>query len=484
VFCRITKIINSILDYPLLLEKVMDLAIEAVGAERGAIVLRNDEGQLELGVARQIPKENLKALTELSSSVVWRVIREKKPLLVHSAKEDLRFKEAESVLLHNIQSVLCVPLSARGRLAGVIYVDARGRREVFSKENLEFLTAFSDQAAIAIENAQLHKLLSDENLYLKRELMQGYQFANIIGKSPQMLSVFELMKKVLGISVSVLIHGETGTGKELVARAIHYNGIRKAGRFVPIYCGALPESLLESELFGYKRGAFTGAFKDKKGLFEEADHGTLFLDEIADISLAIQAKLLRVLQEQEFHRIGETTPRRVDVRIVSATNKDLEAEIRAKRFREDLYYRLNVVQIELPPLRERQGDIPLLAHHFLRRYVKETQKEIRGFTPQALRVLERHPWPGNVRELENRIARSVVLSSGRFISPDDLDLPQEPPQTAEKPIREAVKEFEKGYIKRVLKECKGNRRLVARRLGISLRALQYKIKDLPNEEKI
>jgi Nif-specific regulatory protein len=484
VLYQVTKVINSILDYPCLLEKVMDLAIETVGAERGAIVLFDDDNNLELVVARHISKENLN-LAELSSSVVWRVIKEKKPLLLHDVQDEQEFQQAKSVLSHNIQSVLCVPLALRDKLSGVIYVDSRSSKGVFTRENLEFLVAFSEQAAIALENARLHKLVLDENLHLKQELMQGYEFTNIIGTSPKMLVVFELMKKVLATSMPVLIYGETGTGKELVARALHYNGTRRDARFIPIYCGSLPEALLESELFGYKKGAFTGATQDKKGLFEEANHGTLLLDEVADINLNIQAKLLRAIQEKEFFRVGDTTPRKVDVRIISATNKDLETEIREKRFREDLYYRLNVILIKLPALRERPGDVPLLTRHFLKKYTKETGKEIKGFSTSALRALERHSWPGNVRELENLIARGVALADGKLITPDVLGFDRnESSNAADKPLKETLKRLENQYIRKVLAECKGNRKLAAQRLGISLRSLQYKIQDLPDAEKI
>lgn len=485
VLNRVSKIINSILDYSVLLEQVMDLAIETVGAERGAIVLLAGDGTLELAVARNMERKNLKELTTLSSSAVWKAVRDKKPVLVHDVQDDLVLREAKSILSHNIQSVLCVPLVSRGSISGAIYVDSRSGKGVFTGENSEFLAAFSEQAAVALENARLHKLLRDENRHLKEELKHDYQFSNIIGKSPSMQTVFELMKRLAQSSVPVLILGETGTGKELVARSLHYNSARSQARFVPLYCGSLPDSLLESELFGYKKGAFTGAYGDKKGLFEEADNGTLFLDEIADVSLSTQAKLLRAIEEQEFFRIGDTIPRKVNVRIISATNKDLETEIRAKRFREDLYYRLNVVRLELPPLRERKGDIPLLAHHFITRYAAENQKDIKGFTPEALRALERHSWPGNVRELENLVVRGVALATSSRVVLDDLGLLQDKLFLgATKPLKDAAAEFEKSFVLKVLKQCKGNRKLAAQRLGISLRSLHYKIQDIPREEKI
>ncbi len=486
VLNSVTKIINSILDYPQLMEKVMDLAIETVGAERGAVVLLNPDGNLDLAVARNFEKKNLGALTMLSSSVVRKVINEKKPLLSLDVQDEASLKDSRSVLSHNIQSVLCVPLESKGRVSGAIYVDSRSSKGLFTEENLEFLAAFSDQAAIALENAKLHKLISDENRYLKEELKHDHLFASIIGKSSKMQSVFDIMQRLVNSSIPVLIHGETGTGKELVSRALHYNSERKDARFVPIYCGSLPDSLLESELFGYKKGAFTGAVADKKGLFEEADKGTLFLDEIADVNLATQAKLLRVLEEQEFFRIGDTTPRSVDVRVISATNKDIGVEIKEKRFREDLYYRLNVVRIELPALRERHGDIPLLADYFLAKYGAKAGKRIVGFTPQAMRILERYSWPGNVRELENLVARGVTMATSSKITADDLGIDgnQTGNDLPASSLKDATCEFEKKFILRVLKECDGNRKLAAERLGISLRNLQYKIQGTAREEKI
>ncbi|MBN2378803.1 sigma-54-dependent Fis family transcriptional regulator [candidate division WOR-3 bacterium] len=482
---QVSRIVNSILDFPLLLEKVMDLAIQTVEAERGAIVLLDKNGNLECKVARHITRQNLEKLSTLSSSAIWRVINDGKPLLLHDTGEDSELSKAKSIVTQNIQSVLCVPLMSKEKISGAIYVDSRSSKGVFTRKNLKFLEAFSDQAAIAIENARLHQRLTEENLHLKAELKQDYTFASIIGKSPRMQEVFKLMRKLMDTSVSVFIGGETGTGKELVARALHYNGARKDGRFVPINCGSLPETLLESELFGYKKGAFTGAVRDKMGLFEQAHLGTLFLDEVADISLTTQAKLLRVLQEQEFFRIGDTTPRKVDVRVISATNKNLTEEIAKKRFREDLYYRLNVVRIDLPVLRERQGDIPLLAEHFLKKYASQAKRDVTGFTPKALRALERCRWPGNVRELENVIARAVVMEEGNFITPEVLDMTDERSgQDGEKTLKDVLKESESNHIKMILEQCKGNKTLAAKRLGISLRCLQYKLKELSDEKEI
>lgn len=478
---KISQIINSIMDYNELLDRIMDLAIENLSAERGVIVLK-EKDKLVPVVAREFSQKDLadltnpdhSALSQISSSILNRVLNEQKPLLIHNASET-DFSKAQSVILHNIQSVMCVPLVHREKLLGVIYVDARSRKGIFTEEDLEFLEAFSHQAAIAIENARLRQLLLEENQYLKTELTKVTQFENIIGRSSQIMNVFNLMRKVLNSNIPVLIQGETGTGKELVARALHYNGIRQKGKFVALYCGSVPETLLESELFGYKKGAFTGAVTDKKGLFEEADGGTLFLDEILDVGLAIQAKLLRVLQEGEFRRIGEVTPRKADVRIISATNRSLLQGVKEGKFREDLYFRLQGVTINLPPLRERGEDVLLLANHFLKHFARLENKEIKGFTPQAADLLLRYSWPGNVRELENAIARACALTNQELITVEDLGIKADSPK--ENNLKSALSNREREYIIEVLKSVKGNRQRAAEKLGISRRTLQYKLKE-------
>jgi transcriptional regulator with PAS, ATPase and Fis domain len=294
-----------------------------------------------------------------------------------------------------------------------------------------------------------------------------------------MSKVFDLMQKVLNSDIPVLIEGETGTGKEVVARALHYNGARQKAKFIALYCGSVPETLLESELFGYKKGAFTGAVSDKKGLFEEADKGTLFLDEIIDVSLSIQAKMLRVLQEGEFRRVGETHARKADVRIISASNRNIKQAVKDGKFREDLFYRIQGLTINLPPLRDRGDDILLLANHFLSHYANKENKTIKGFIPQSKELLLSYHWPGNVRELENAIARACALSSSDKITVEDLGLKLETSSIAQHQgsLKGEVANKEKEYIISVLKEVNGNRSRAAQKLGISRRSLQYKIKE-------
>jgi Nif-specific regulatory protein len=475
---KISQTINTILDYNELLERIMDLAIENLNAERGVILIKDKKGITPV-VARELSQKDLDDLTQISSSILNQVLQEQKPLLIHNA-QDTDFKSAQSVILHSIQSVMCVPLISRDKLMGAIYVDSRSRKGVFTEDDLDFLNAFSHQAAIAMENARLTSLLVDENKYLKTELVKTSQFENIIGHSAQMVKVFDLMRKVLNSDIPVLIEGETGTGKELVARALHYNGARQKGKFVALYCGSLPDTLIESELFGYKKGSFTGAVADKKGLFEEADAGTLFLDEIIDVNLATQAKLLRVLQEGEFRRIGETISRKADVRIISATNRNLADAVKDGKFREDLFYRIQGVTISLPPLCIRGDDIMVLANHFLNHYTQKENKPIKGFSRESIDLLLNHNWPGNVRELENAVARACALATNEQITNDDLGIKQQ--AIMHGGLKNEILQKEKEYILGILEEVGGNRTKAAEKLGVSRRTLQYKLKKLGIED--
>jgi two-component system response regulator PilR (NtrC family) len=343
-----------------------------------------------------------------------------------------------------------------------------------------------DEIKLVIKKAIEKKKLERENKRLRKELETKYGFGNIIGRSPSIIKVFDLIKRVADLNVNVLITGESGTGKELVARAIHYSGIRRGGPFVPVNCGAIPESLIESELFGYKRGAFTGALRDKKGLFEEADGGTIFLDEIADLPLHLQVRLLRVIEEKSIRPLGSTETIPIDIRVIAATNKNLEEEIEKGRFREDLYYRLNVIKIELPPLRERKEDIAPLAIHFISKYSREMGKDIRGISPKALETLESYHYPGNVRELENIIARSVALETSNVIrqetlpqlvgSKDFIDLGAD--LSSGTNLDAVLENVERRFIEKALKSTGGNKTEAAKLLGITLRSLRYRLAKL------
>ena len=340
-----------------------------------------------------------------------------------------------------------------------------------------------DELKILIAKALRHRELEKENLYLKERLGDRFDFANIIGRSPSMTDLFETLALVAPSEATVLIVGESGTGKEIVANAIHQNSPRSERAFIKVNCAALPETLLESELFGHERGAFTGALAKKQGRFHLAHSGSIFLDEIGEMAPTTQAKILRVLQEREFEPLGSTQTVKVDTRVIVATNKDLEEEIQQGHFREDLYYRLNLVRLEVPPLRQRREDIPLLADFFLKRYAEKNRRLIKGFTPRAMDLLMRHTWPGNVRELENVVERAVIMTRGDIISPEDLpDTFRELDKGAETVGVEltpgkSLKEMEREMIIRTLEEADGNRTHAAKILGISRRTLQLKLKE-------
>ena len=323
--------------------------------------------------------------------------------------------------------------------------------------------------------------LRNENRHLKELLHEQFSMANIIGSSPVMQELYATISLVAPSDATILITGESGTGKELVANALHENSSRKERPFIKINCAALHENLLESELFGHQKGAFTGALEQRRGRFELAHRGTLFLDEIGDMSLATQAKILRVLQEGEFERLGACQTIRVDVRIIAATNKDLEAMVEADRFRQDLFFRLSVVPVELPPLRQRSGDIPDLARHFLKRYREKNHKDIKGLHPQALNLLMRYNWPGNIRELENCIERAVVLCLGEEITPRELPPQINPMETLSRELQNpggpTLRDMEREMIRNTLEETGNNKSQTARILGIARQTLLNKLKE-------
>ncbi len=348
-----------------------------------------------------------------------------------------------------------------------------------------------DEIILTLRKAEERERLRKENEFLRKEIKKEYSFENIVSKNEKMQKIFEVIRKVAQYKSTILITGESGTGKELVARALHYNSNRAQNPFIPINCGAIPENLLESELFGHAKGAFTDAIRTKKGLFEEADGGTLFLDEIGELPLPLQVKLLRVLQEGEIRRVGESKPIQVDVRIVAATVKDLGKEANEGRFRDDLFYRLNVLPVHIPPLRERKEDIPLLVNHFINVHNQSLNKRVAGIEPKALETLMNYKWYGNVRELENTIERAIVLTDGENIGLDNLPYEiqnfedkEQLPSLAEEEysIKKTSKVLERNLIQKALKKTKGNHTHAARLLEISNRALLYKIKEYGVEE--
>ncbi|HEY3360145.1 MAG TPA: sigma 54-interacting transcriptional regulator [Polyangia bacterium] len=452
-----------------LLESLMDAVIAISNADKGFLVLM-EGGELAVKVARNIRRENIAdAVKQLSDSIIAKVVRTRKALIISDAMHDDEFQSSLSVINLKLSSVMCVPLLERGNLLGVIYVGNDNVIELFDESRLDVLTIFSAQASLIIRNALLLNELKLDNRLLSERLEQ-IRFGSIIGSSTPMMDVFKKVEKVATTDISVLITGETGTGKELIAREVHTRSIRAKGPFITINCGAIPENLLESELFGHVKGAFTGAVATRPGKFHAADGGTLFLDEIGEMPLSLQVKILRALQEKVVVRVGDSRPEHCDIRIIAATNKELEEEIRRGRFREDLYYRLNVVNVHLPPLRERGEDMLVIAKYLMHRYSDEYGGKVKGFTPNAVIAMKRYTWPGNIRELENRLKKAVVLADKALLGPEDMDLNEGnlPPIL---PLAEAKEQYQRRYINEILELNSGNRTKTARDLGVDPRTI-------------
>ncbi len=476
---RMVAMVNSARTSGELLRQVLDLAVQAVHGGRGLVLLVDEETGGVVAKARtEIDGATIADACRISQSVVRQVAGRGQAVFSADALSDARFSDHDSVRLNRIACFMCVPLDLRGKVLGTIYVDSCSLTHRFSEQDVSYLRAFAHQVAIAMENVRLREELESENAYLQKRLEGKYAFNTIVGRSPPMEEVFRVMTAVADTPVPVLICGETGTGKELIASAIHHNGPRSKGRFVPVDCGGLPETLLESELFGYAKGAFTGAVTSTTGLFRFADRGTIFLDEVGDTSPSLQAKLLRVLQTGEVRPVGSAKAVQVDVRVIAATNKDLDEEMQAGRFRDDLYYRLKGVTIAVPPLRERREDIPLLVAHFLDSSNQRLGKSIRDFSDGAMAYLRARPWPGNVRELERVVEAAVALCRGRVIDVDVLWTATGAPgpkPTAHRTgmtLREAQAAVEKQYALEGLRACQWNVTKAAQWIGVPRRQLQ------------
>jgi len=451
-----------------------------------AIDLAEDsDGRLNTVFARARGQAAADKVT-VSRAVVKRVQRDRAAVLVSDAAQQIG---TASVMAAQVKSVIGVPLFDGDTIRGVIQVSSRLGSATLLPDDLDMLSVLAGQATLAIENARLVQRLrlAEEKLrgevkYLKtRE--EKRRFSDIIGESTAMRDIFRQLEKVIDTRATVCIEGETGTGKEVVASAIHYQGRRRDKLFVAQNCAAVPENLLESELFGHKKGSFTGADHDKKGLFDIADGGTLFLDEIGEMSIGLQAKLLRVLQEGEIRPVGATASKSIDVRIICATNRALEKEVERGTFRQDLYYRLRVFPLRLPPLRERRDDIPLLIEHFLRKYTSEMNKPVAGITPEALDQLGAYNWPGNIRELENEVQRLVIqCDPGAFITPDLLApavrkveglLGRVAPKKGT--LKDMMEEVERWLLTEALRDHHGNKTKTAETLGITREGLHKKL---------
>ncbi|ABC81484.1 sigma-54-dependent Fis family transcriptional regulator [Anaeromyxobacter dehalogenans] len=464
-----------------LLDELMDALLEVTHADKGFLILLED-GEMSVRAARNVARETIEGAVErVSDSIIRRVVETRRALVVADALHDSEWSGSTSVVNLKLCSVMCAPLMQKGEVFGVIYLGNDNVVSLFDERALELLAPFAAQASLLVQNAMLLDSLRRENLSLK-EAVASRQYGDLIGAGASMREVYRRIEKVAGTDISVLVSGETGTGKEVVAREIHRRSTRANGPFVAVNCGAIPEALLESELFGHVKGAFTGAVATRMGKFQAAHGGTLFLDEIGDMPLALQVKILRALQDRAVTKVGDNRPEAVDLRVVAATNRVLEEEIRKGTFREDLYYRLNVVAIHLPPLRDRGEDVVVIGKYFLQKYAKEFTARVRGFTPGALVAMRKYAWPGNIRELENRVKKAVVLADRALVSAEDLDLR---PEILEPilPLAQAKEEFQKRYINEVLERNAGNRTKTAKDLGVDPRTVFRHLEKLEAERR-
>ena len=476
---KISSTINSIRDWTELQRRLLELTLEAVPAERAAVLLTDEHGEDFVSCCGWDRLRGANDSIRVSQTISKQVLREVVAILSNDVVENENVRGLPSLVEEQISSLLCVPLVAYEKPLGVIYFDTSSRTAQFDEPHLQLLTAIAGIAAIAFENVRRFELLEKENQRLREEVKLEHQ---MVGESRAMRDVYSRLSKVAATSSTVMLLGESGTGKELAAHAIHLNSSRASKPFVAINCATLTESLLESELFGHEKGAFTGAIAQKRGKLELADGGTVFLDEVGELSPAIQAKLLRALQTQQFERVGGTRSIKVDVRAIAATNRDLEAAVKAGQFREDLYYRLNVVSIPMPPLRERREDIPLLAAFFVAEYSRKCKRRVTGISPEARRLLCAYDWPGNVRQLENAIERAVVLGATELIVPEDLP---ETVMEAERNVdqssagyHETIREAKRQLITRTLHQTAGNFTEAAKLLGIHPNNLHRLVRNL------
>jgi transcriptional regulator with GAF, ATPase, and Fis domain len=457
-----------------LLETLLDDVIQLTGAARGVVLLVDmadgKQGTPRVRASRNVGADAIADPTgAISDSIVRQVIESKRPIIVSDALTDTTFGKSESVIALKLSSVMCAPLLSQGETVGALYVANDEVKHLFERRQLDLLTIFAGQASLILQNAMLLSALRADKEKLQGELVDK-RFGEIIGACPSMMEVFRKLTKVAATDISVMITGETGTGKELIAREIHRRSNRSAGPFVTVNCGAIPENLMESEMFGHVKGAFTGAIASRTGKFQQADGGTLFLDEVGELTPQLQVKLLRAIQERVIFRVGDNRPEKCDIRIVAATNRTLEDMIKTGEFREDLYYRLNVVNLWLPPLRDRGDDVYIIAKAVLSKYAEEIGSQVRGFSPPALAAIRKAPWPGNVRQLENRIKKALVLCEKTLLSPEDLDLGADA-ESPIVPLEKAKEDFQRSYVLEVLERNNGNRTQTARDLGVDPRTI-------------
>ena len=485
---EVSQALSGTLNLKSSMQRVIQILIRHHGVVRGMVTLLR-EGELHVEASEGFDDRARAVIFKLGEGITGQVVQSGKPIVVPRVSKEPEFlnrmPRRADVPRHEL-SFICVPIVVQRSTVGTLAVDLKFKPERDYESSMKFFGIVSSMVAQALNVQRLveeeRRRLVDENTHLRQELRERYDFSNIIGTSGPTRLMYEQVAQVAQTNTTVLIRGESGTGKELIAHAIHYNSLRAKKPFVKVSCAALPDSLIESELFGYEKGAFTGAHARKKGRFEMAEGGTLFLDEIGDINLSTQVKLLRVLQEREFERVGGTETVRVNVRMLAATNKDMEKAIADGTFREDLYYRLNVFTIFVPPLRDRKADMLLLADHFLEKFSREHGKVIKRISTPAIDMLMSYHWPGNVRELENALERSVLVCDGQVIHghhlPPSLQTADSSGTVTRVSLKDAVEGFERDLIQDALKTTRGNRAKAARLLDTTERILNYKVRNL------
>ncbi len=479
VLLKISRIVHAIRDLDELQGQLLDLIFEVVPAGRGAILLADRESQQFNSVFARMRQSGQAPLVKVSRTVARQVLEQGIAILGADVASCGDLRKVESLVASQVRSLLCVPLTVFQRVIGCIYLDSNSLENRLHEQHLQLVTAIAGISAVALENARRLQWLEKENERLTVEISQE---RSLVGEGLRMKEVYQFVKRVAPTDSTVLIEGESGTGKELAARALHRNSPRANKPFIAINCAAIPEMLLESDLFGHERGAFTGAAGLKKGRLEVADSGVVFLDEIGELAPVLQVKLLRVLQEREFERVGGTHPIKVDVRIIAATNCNLDRAVREGTFRRDLYYRLAVLKVTMPALRERREDIPLLARHFVQKHAKHCKVKPRPISREALSCMINYDWPGNVRELENAIERALVLGSSDMILPEDL--PESllertpPPEMTEAKYHAAVKDLKKQLIRDAVEQTQGSYAEAARLLGVHPNYLHRLIRNL------
>lgn len=475
ILYEIALTVGKSLDLKTIIDDVLEKVITFMAVDAGVIYVIDDETMEMVPVSfRNISKEVVNDLctnkVKVGECMCGNIAQcDKEVIILEKASEDPRFTRGV-LKKEGMEFYAGLPLKARNKVVGVLCVITH-ERYAPDPELLDILRAATQPIGLAIENARMFEITkkkSDAN-------MRYWNFEGIIANSPKMLAVLDLVRKITDVPASILIYGESGTGKELIARALHFNSVRKDRPFIAVNCASIHENLLESELFGYVRGAFTGANADRDGLMEAANSGTIFLDEVNAMSSNLQAKLLRVLQDRTFFKVGSAQPHTVDIRIIAATNQNLEEAIKSKQFREDLYYRLNVIKIDLPPLRERADDIPLLSRYFMNKFGKKMEKDIRRISESAMAALINYSWPGNIRELENSIERAVIVSETDEILLEDL-----PPGIAafagELTVEWTLEKAERDHIAKVLNLVEGNKKKAAKLLGLDATTLWRKLK--------